>query len=142
MHKDIFYEYNPWWEGESGLNQIIERPELLKKLEYQLKSPSIVLLTGLRRVGKTTLMKMLISSLIQNGIEAKKIFYISLDDYVLDSKSIIELTDEYRKLHKLSVDEKVFFFFDEITYKEKFHQQLKNLYDRQNVKIFAASSSS
>jgi len=42
----------------------------------------------------------------------------------------------------LPVDEKVFFFFDEIAHKEKFHQQLKNLYDRQNVKIYASSSSS
>ena len=37
---------------------------------------------------------------------------------------------------------KYIFFFDEITHKDQFHRQLKNLYDRQNVKIYAAASSS
>ena len=142
MHKNIFYEYNPWWEGESTLMDIIERPIVLQKLEEQLDNSSIILLTGLRRIGKTTLMKLLIQQLIQKNIKPENIFYVSLDDYVLEDKSIIEITDEYRTIHKLPIEEKVYFFLDEITYKQKFHQQLKNLHDRQNVKIFAASSSS
>ncbi len=142
MSKNVYYEYNPWWEGEFGLANKIERPVVLDRMEKFFKSPSIVLLTGLRRVGKTTLMKLFIRRLVQKGINPKHIFYASFDDYVLDPKSIIEITDEYRALHKLPVEEKVYFFFDEVTRKEKFHQQLKNLYDRQNVKIYAAASSS
>jgi predicted AAA+ superfamily ATPase len=142
MYKDIYYEYNPWWENEFELENKIERPDVLDQMEKFFDPPTIVLLTGLRRVGKTTLMKLFIRRLIQKGINSRNIFYISFDDYVLDSKSIIEITAEYRKIHKLPVEEKVYLFFDEITHKEKFHQQLKNLYDRQNVKIYAAASSS
>ncbi len=142
MHRDIFFEYNPWWENEFRLEGKIERPAILNRMERLLDLPGIVLLTGLRRVGKSTLMKLLIRRLIQKDIEPKHIFYVSLDDYMLDEESIISIISEYRKLHKLPVQEKVYLFLDEITHKEKFHQQLKNLYDRQNVKIFAASSSS
>lgn len=142
MQNDLYFDYNPWWEGAFQLDNVVNRPAVLDKMEKFFESRSIVFLTGLRRVGKTTLMKIFIQQLIARGINPKHIFYISLDDYVLDDKSIIDIVNDYRKIHKLSVDKKVFFFFDEIGHKEKFHQQLKNLYDRQNVKIYASSSSS
>ncbi len=142
MQDDVYFDYNPWWEGEFQLDNLVERPAVLDKMEKFFESKSIVFLTGLRRVGKTTLMKIFIRRLIEKGINPKHIFYVTLDDYVLDDKSIIDIVNDYRKIHKLPVDEKVFFFFDEIAHKEKFHQQLKNLYDRQNVKIYASSSSS
>jgi len=40
------------------------------------------------------------------------------------------------------LSEKVYLFFDEVAHKPQFHQQLKNLYDNQDVKIYASSSSS
>lgn len=142
MNNNVYYEYNPWWEGEFGLENKIERPEVLDQMETFFESSNMVLLTGLRRVGKTTLMKLFIRRLVERGINPKHIFYVSFDDYVLDPKSIIDIVTEYRTLHKLPVEEKVYLFFDEVTHKESFQQQLKNLYDRQNVKIYAAASSS
>jgi hypothetical protein len=99
-------------------------------------------ITGLRRVGKTTLMKLIIKNLIDRGVDQRRILYVSLDDYMLRDKNIIDILNEYRKLHKITIDEKIYVFFDEITYKKDYHLQLKNIYDSQNVKIFAASSSS
>ena len=142
MQNDVYFDYNPWWEGAFQLENVVERPAVIDKMESFSESKSIVILTGLRRVGKTTLMKIFIRRLIEKGIPPDHIFYVTLDDYVLDDKSIIDIVNDYRKIHKLPVDEKVYFFFDEIAHKEKFHQQLKNLYDRQNVKIYASSSSS
>ncbi|MGE5343869.1 MAG: ATP-binding protein [Candidatus Omnitrophota bacterium] len=142
MQNRAYYDYNPWWEGSSEPENLIERPFILNKMEKFFDSKSIVFLTGIRRIGKTTLMKLFIHHLIAKGIDPKYIFYVSLDDYVLDDKSIIDIIDDYRKIHKIPVEEKIFLFLDEVTHKEKFHQQLKNLYDRQNVKIYASSSSS
>ncbi len=142
MQNDVYYDYNPWWDGAFQLEEAVERPVLLDKMEQFFESKSIVFLTGLRRIGKTTLMKLFVRKLIEKGIAPTHIFYISLDDYVLDDKSIIDIVDDYRKIHKLPVEEKIFLFLDEVAQKEKFHQQLKNLYDRQNVKIYASSSSS
>jgi predicted AAA+ superfamily ATPase len=56
MHDDVYYEYNPWWEGKYTLENAVERPNILDKMEKFLESGSVVFLTGLRRVGKTTLM--------------------------------------------------------------------------------------
>lgn len=141
--EELLYRYNPWWEEKEFLTQTIHRQKSLERLVKYLHTKDIIFLTGLRRVGKTTLLKLLIKHLIENfSVKHTHIFYISLDDYILSSKNIIEIVDEFRKIHRLSIDQKVYLFFDEITYKKEFEIQLKNLYDYQNVKIFASSSSS
>jgi predicted AAA+ superfamily ATPase len=142
MVDSVYLEYNPWWEEEYKPEGIIERRPVLDKVEKWMKDDSIIVLTGLRRVGKTTVMKLLICKLIRDGVDPADIFYVSLDDYALGPLSILEIVKEYRTIQKLPVDRKVFLFFDEVAYKDRFHQQLKNLYDRQNVKIVASSSSS
>lgn len=140
--QEIFYRYNPWWEQEFDLEEAIARPRILELLHKELGSKKITFLTGLRRVGKTTLMKLVIRDLLkETKIDQKYIFYISLDDYNISRRSIIELIEEYRKIHTINFKEKIYLFLDEITYQTNFEQQLKNLYDSQNVKIFSSSSS-
>ena len=140
--EELFYRYNPWWEENFTLPEIIDRPDELEKLEKYLEPKSIVFLTGLRRVGKSTLMKMLIRKMIdEHNIDPVHIFYISLDDYNLSKKSILDIVEEYRKIHKIAFKQKCYLFFDEVTYHKDYELQLKNLYDAQNVKIFVSSSS-
>jgi len=140
--EDILYRYNPWWETNYVLERIIQRNTVLEQMTKYLSSDEIVFLTGLRRVGKTTLLKLFIKYLIEKKeIAASHIFYVSLDDYLISKNSIIEIVENYRKTQKLSFKEKVYLFLDEIAYKENYEQQLKNLYDSQNVKIYSSSSS-
>lgn len=138
---DLLYQYNPWWEDDVSFDELIPREKYLLDLRKYLDNNHIITLTGLRRVGKTSLMKLIIKELIENEIAPNNIFYISLDDYVLQKNSIIDIVNEFRTLHKLRMADKVYLFFDEVTYKEDFHVQLKNIYDSQNAKIFVASSS-
>lgn len=139
--RKIFYEYNPWWEEVLDLSDIILREKYLSSIRTFLKKKGILFLTGLRRVGKTTLLKLIIDELIKSSVNPSRIFYVSLDDYLLRSVSIVELVNEYRKLHKLKTSNFIYLFFDEITYSQDYQQQLKNLYDLGNVKIVATSSS-
>jgi len=137
---ELLYRYNPWWEMDYELQGIYER-KILDRIINKLDSRDIIILTGLRRVGKTTVFKLLIERLLNDkGINQKKIFYISLDDYLLSKKNIAEIIDEYRRIHRISFSEKIFIFLDEITYKKDYEIQLKNLYDSGNIKIFASSS--
>ena len=139
--EDILYQYNPWWEEVVVNPDVKPRERYLGRLRNYLHNKQIITLTGLRRVGKTTLMKLIVGELIKSGILPRHIFYVSLDDYLLQRHSIIQIVDEFRTLHKLRREEKIYLFLDEVTYKEEFHIQLKNIYDSQNAKIFAASSS-
>ena len=139
--KELFYQYNPWWEESFQNKNVKPREKYLVELRKYLDFKQIIILTGLRRVGKTTLMKLIIEELIAKGIESKHILYVSLDDYLLCKNNIIEIVNEFRKIHKIKIEEKIYLFLDEVTYKEDFHVQLKNIYDSQNTKLFVASSS-
>ena len=59
MTHELLYEYNPWWEGDFFIEDILPRKQLEAKLEDLMPSKSVVFLTGLRRVGKTTLMNLI-----------------------------------------------------------------------------------
>ena len=142
MFEDVYYQYNPWWEEALPYEDLIERPRYTAGMNRHLPDKTIVILTGLRRVGKTTIMKLFIQKLLEKGISPTHIFYVSLDDYTLEKQSIVDIVSDYRKVHKLHLDERVYLFLDEVAYKDRFQQQLKNLYDKQEVKIYASSSSS
>ena len=140
--EELLYQYNPWWEDEYELINIFERKQYTRFLKQYIDTRHILFITGLRRVGKTTLMKIIIRDLLKKDINRTDILYVSADDYLLLKKNIIEIIDEYKKIHKKRSDEKLYLFLDEITYQTDYHQQLKNLYDKFNIKIFATSSSS
>jgi len=72
--EEIFYRYNPWWEGIYNPEGLVERDLMLSSMKKYLHSMQIVLLTGLRRIGKTTLLKLFIKSLIEKeGISPHRI---------------------------------------------------------------------
>lgn len=140
--EETLYRYNPWWEKGYSFDDFIYRPKVIELMKSKFSSKEVILLTGLRRAGKTTLLKLFIKNLIEEKkINPKLIFYISLDDYNLSKISILDLIEEYRKVHKIPYRDKIYLFLDEIASKKDFELQLKNLYDNQNVKIFASTSS-
>lgn len=138
----VLYRSNPWWTSDFSMPGMIERIGVFRDFRELIKTRQIIFLTGLRWIGKTTLMKMTIAHMInKQGVDPKKILYVSLDDYLLGKNSILEIIEEFRKIHRLRYNEHVYLFLDEIAYKQDFDIQLKNLYDQQHVKIFASSSS-
>ena len=139
--EEIFYKSNPWWEETYTFNGI-SRKIYLKKLDTVFKNKDIIFITGLRRVGKTSILKNFISELIsEKSIEPQHIFYITLDLIALNHMSIAEILKEYKKLHKIPSSQKIYVFLDEVTSKKEYQQELKNLYDLEDIKIYASSSS-
>jgi predicted AAA+ superfamily ATPase len=146
--EEVLYRYNPWWEVDEDEDMdecfegLLQREEHFQIIKQQLDNKQIVFLTGLRRIGKTSLMKLCVQYLIQEkNVEPKHIFYVSLDDYLLSGKSIHEILEAYRKIHRLSTSQKVYLFLDEITFVSDYDVQLKNLYDLGKMRIIASSSS-
>ncbi|MBU2576244.1 MAG: ATP-binding protein [Nanoarchaeota archaeon] len=139
--KELMFEMNPWWE-ESPKSEGIFREKYLEFFEKNLNNKDIIFITGLRRVGKSTLLKHFIFRLIkEKDINPKRIMYLSLDAYLFKENSIHELVKEFRKIHNIKINEKIYLFLDEVVYKKDFNQELKNLYDSGNIKIYATSSS-
>ena len=131
--KEDLFNFNPWWEKDFDPH-LHKRERFLKLLRESLKKKEIIILTGLRRVGKSSIMKLLIQELCAT-INPKKILYISLDSIAIEHLQISELIREFRKLHNIKRDEKIYLFFDEATYRDNINIEIKNLYDSENVKF-------
>jgi len=142
MEKE-FYRYNPWWENTNTLlDNLLDRTESFEFILPNITNKQVVFLTGLRRVGKTSLMKLCIKYLInEKKINPLHVLYVSMDDFLFIGKSIIEIVENFKTIHKIKNEEHIYLFLDEITFVEDYELQLKNLYDKGNSKIFASSSS-
>ena len=140
--QDLLYSYNPWWESSVIVPDAIKRDSFLDLMKEQFNKKPIVILTGLRRVGKTTLMKLFIKHLIEEKkVDSSRILYVSLDDYNLSNHALPDIISEYRKIHKIKIREKIYLFLDEIVYHDNIEIHLKNVHDNQNIKIYASASS-
>jgi len=137
--EEIIARYNPWWESQAkfGYKKRGIAEELLKTAD----SNFITVITGLRRAGKTTLMRMIIEEMIKRGTDSGKILYLSLDNVGLMEKSLPELVEIFRKMKSLKFRDKIYLFFDEISYRKNYEIEAKNLFDMGNVKLFISSSS-
>lgn len=140
MLSDTLWNQNYFWRGV--VKEMIPRTEYLEKLEKDLAQKEVQILMGARRVGKTYLMYSLIQSLIQKGVESNRILFCILNDYDLKGVKIAEIIKEFRSIHGIGIDEKIYVFLDEVQYVVDWDQQVTSVYDTQNVKIVVSGSSS
>ncbi|MDQ7056688.1 MAG: hypothetical protein Q9M89_09665 [Persephonella sp.] len=72
--EEIFYRFNPWWEGEFKTD-FIDRPKYTIPLLLSVNNASVEIITGLRRIGKTSIMKILINKLINEKNVSQTIYF-------------------------------------------------------------------
>ena len=70
----ILKEYNPQWQGEKASTGLINRPIYLDRIKELLSRREIIVLTGIRRSGKSSLLKLLTDQLVESGVPAEKYF--------------------------------------------------------------------
>jgi len=139
--EQILAIFNPWWEGPFKAEGV-RREEYLSLLDQKRKTKDIVFITGLRRVGKTTLVRQYIERLIDGGEGPRRILYFSMDHPSLVKESILDVLDAYRRFHSLKHNDRFTAIIDEIHLRAGFEQELKTVYDLGHVKVFATGSSS
>lgn len=136
---------NPWW-ADKGVE--IEEAKKPKREIYQMlknkitESDLITAIIGMRRVGKTTLIKQVIADLLHHDIDKQTILYFSFEEFVLAQepkfleKTIQMRIDKYPK-------GKLYFFFDEIQYVDYWNAILKKFTDLYpQIKFIISGSSS
>ncbi|MCX6742502.1 MAG: ATP-binding protein [Candidatus Pacearchaeota archaeon] len=121
-----------------------KKRNLLNDLINEIKTKQIISLIGLRRTGKTTILKQLIDHLIKSEkIKREHILFYSFDE---EQPKIEEIIHEYEtKLGKevLKIKDKIYVFLDEIQKLENWQNQIKYYYDNYaNIKFFISGSAS
>src|SRR3989338_9162033 len=112
----------------------IERT-ILKEIESKIKLPHVVVLTGLRRSGKSTLLR----QLIKKQYNDKDFYYINFEDERLFNFPANEFNKLYEALVSLYGKKKTF-FLDEIQNVTNFETFVRRLYE-EGFKFFITGSS-
>ncbi|NSW83922.1 MAG: ATP-binding protein [Syntrophothermus sp.] len=142
----LLYSYNPWWR-DGILPKNLLKPT--RRLAYYeainlLTHPDLrrhVIISGARRVGKTTLLYQMIETLLGRGIEAKKILYVSFDHPLLKFCGMDELVNIYET--NVALAGEAYLFFDEVQYASDWDRWLKVFYDtKPDWRIAATGSAS
>lgn len=138
---------NPWWEGKAPRAIAgLEKRQLFGELLKYIDKKQILVLTGLRRVGKTVLMHQLIEHLLRNNdVEPKRIAYFSFDELLAktDPDIIETVVAAYENDILRKELENVYVFLDEINHVADWQVVLKRFYDLNgNIKFVVSGSSS
>jgi len=143
----VLYGYNAWWKTDH-ISSELTRP--VKRLAYYEAKKAFehsrlrraVILSGPRRVGKTTILYQMIDEYLKKGVPAKNILYVSFDHPMLKLCNIGRMIEVFR--HNLNPGERdLYFFFDEIQYAQDWDLWLKTLYDQNpTYRIMATGSAS
>lgn len=138
---EMLVEFNPWWKEPFALEF---RPRTIyQEIRKFHHMPQIVALTGLRRVGKSTLLKKIVQDEIAAGINPKSIMYFSFDEFRdVEPSEILKIYSELTA--KDSLREKSILLFDEIHKVSDWENKVKALYDLYNgkVKLYLSGSES
>ena len=100
---------------------IVERPQYMKVIEETFESPAIKVLTGIRRCGKSTLLRRVKDELIKSGVPANNLLYKRMDSFGIplepDAASLDALLST--ALQEASSSYHLYVFLDEIQGSER-----------------------
>lgn len=136
--ESILLEDNKHWFDSSCYDDFTTRELLVKALDF-LHTKEILAIIGARRVGKSTLAKLMIKELLQE-VEAKNIFFINLEKpafipFKEDATYLEKIFDEYLKLANPDISKKIYFFIDEIQIFKNWEVFIKSRYENSNIKF-------
>lgn len=120
--------------------RLIKRKEYLQQLINWRDKKVIKVITGVRRCGKSTLMDLYKSCLLEQGVVNEQIISINFEDY--DYIDLLEPRNFYAYVKEriLSDGRMTYFFFDEIQNVKDFERVVDSLYIKPNVDIYITGS--
>ncbi len=133
--------WNPWG---GQIDAGIPRPRYTRQVMPYMERKEILVLKGIRRSGKSTLMRQFIQELLRAGVNESQILYLNLEDYNFRNDMRIEFFDEVLNAYRRHTknNDKAFFFIDEAQNIPGWERWVRTLYDRGDDIKFIVSGSS
>ena len=120
---------------------MIERASYIKKIMAYTDTPFIKILTGVRRCGKSTILKMIMEKLQSDrGIAKEQIVNYCFDSMEYDDMNAKQMYEELKS--KLCHGKKTYFFLDEVQDVEGWEKVVNSLASDYDVDIYITGSNS
>lgn len=118
---------------------MIDRPQYIEKLNRWRDRDLIKVITGVRRCGKSTLLRMFANKLRSEGVSEDRIIFINMEQ--LENERLADyhaLHDEV--LSRVQTNAMNYVFIDEVQNIPDFQKALDSLYVRPNIDLYIAGS--
>ena len=138
---EILQKWNLW---ERKISSGVKREKYIKKIMPFMERKEVLVLKGIRRSGKSTLLRQLMEELLNAGKDKKQILYLNLEDYGFADNLTLELFDEVLDTYQQYAKNKgkVYFFIDEIQKISSWEKWIRTKYDLgENIKFILSGSS-
>lgn len=120
---------------------MINRPIYVDKIMAYVDTPFVKILTGIRRCGKSTILKMLIDEMRKKGIRNEQILHYSFDSLEYEDIKTAKGLFNHLKQHLL-LEGKTYLFLDEIQEVRSWEKVVNSLMTDYNVDIYVTGSNS
>ncbi len=118
---------------------MVIRKEYLSKLLAWKDAQVIKVVTGIRRCGKSTLLKQFQDHLLEEGVSQEQIISINFED--LDYEDLLDYKALYAYIRqRLCPDKMTYIFLDEIQKVDSFQQAVDSLFIKENTDIYITGS--
>lgn len=119
---------------------MIYRPIYVDKIMTYVDTSFVKILTGVRRCGKSTILKMIIEKLKERGIKEKQILNYRFDSMEYDDMTAKQMFTEIKG--RLSADQKTYLFLDEVQEIKGWEKVVNTFASDYNVDIYVTGSNS
>lgn len=120
---------------------MVKRELYLRRIRPFYDSEMVKVLTGMRRCGKSTIMKQIIEEIKEKQVEEDSILYINFEDYKYRNLYNPDNLYEYVET-RLKKDIKYYLFFDEIQNVSEFELVINSFRSTHDASIFITGSNS
>lgn len=119
---------------------MINRPLYTKKIMEYVDTPFIKILTGIRRSGKSTILKLVMQKLKERGIDDSRIISYRFDSMEYDGYTAKQMYQELK--NRLNPDERTYLFLDEVQEINNWEKIINSLATEFDVDIYITGSNS
>ena len=120
---------------------MVERKDYLDQLLLWKDQNIIKVLTGIRRSGKSTILKLFQQYLMQNGIDQNQIISINFEE--MEYEELLDYKKLYQYIKERFVEDKrMYIFLDEIQNVPFYEKVVDSLHVKENIDIYITGSNS
>lgn len=139
---EIISSYNRYWSTgniEAGIPR-----DLLPACLGQLDSREVIVLKGVRRCGKSTLMAQVIRELLGRKLQPTAILRVNLEEPLFSSEYSVDLLEQIYRTYRERVNPegKCWLFMDEVQNIPGWESWVRGRSETEDIKIFVTGSSS
>ena len=117
-----------------------KRIDYYNKISPFINKPVIKIITGMRRIGKSTFLKLLMKRLLEDGVPEQQIVFINMESLRFSHiKNFNDLNIEVTAQHE-KVKEKLYLFIDEVQEIEKWEKAITSFFSDGIADIYLTGS--